>query len=435
LAHDIHITRHLLHAAADGKLPQRSLIELYLQHLHSLCPICLEEQQAFLRERQQPPSVDFLAPTLEAVRRALPGIEREQKLAERWLAELEPLAPAARLPKLEKARLRFRGRAFAEALLQKSRGCLPADAAGARHWAELAEAAVVATARGDMGQWVRAVAYQANALRLADERPQAARLFDHARAQLITYGVTDLDVAAELDSLQASLYTDLRRFAAAEELLARAAQFYELLEQPDRQVRVLIKLGNLFYDRQNFDAAIEAGRLALKLVDEVGDRPAYLMARFNLASYQCAAGLYQGARDNITLDEHDWRTHPDPWTRLRVRWLEGRIAAGLEDWSEAEEALLEARDGFVDRGHAFDTACVSLDLAKLYYRCHRWDPLERVVTVAVTLFEEQQVHAEALKALVLLQHSIVKRHLTFELLDQTARFLDRAQGEPVGRVQ
>src|SRR5262245_19229584 len=43
---DIHITRELLRALERGELSERTLAEMELQHLESLCPFCRQEIRA-----------------------------------------------------------------------------------------------------------------------------------------------------------------------------------------------------------------------------------------------------------------------------------------------------------------------------------------------------------------------------------------------------
>ena len=57
---------------------------------------------------------------------------------------------------------------------------------------------------------------------------------------------------------------------------------------------------------------------------------------------------------------------PDFSTSLRRRWIEGRLAAGLGRFDEAEAAFRETRQGFIERGIGYDAALASLDLAALY---------------------------------------------------------------------
>ena len=71
------------------------------------------------------------------------------------------------------------------------------------------------------------------------------------------------------------------------------------------------------------------------------------------------------------------------WPGLRFRWLEGKIQQSLGLVDDAEQSLLEARRGFVERGLGFDAAGVSLDLAGLYAAQDRAAEMHRVEMIAL----------------------------------------------------
>jgi tetratricopeptide (TPR) repeat protein len=115
---------------------------------------------------------------------------------------------------------------------------------------------------------------------------------------------------------------------------------------------------------------------------------------------------------------------------IRLRWVEGKIANDLERFEEAEPALREARDAFVERGIGFDAALVSLDLAALYARQGRTEEVKRLATEMVPIFESRDVHEEALAALLLFKEAAEAERVTLGLLDQIAAYLKRARLDP-----
>ena len=115
---------------------------------------------------------------------------------------------------------------------------------------------------------------------------------------------------------------------------------------------------------------------------------------------------------------------------IRLRWLEGRICRDLGRLDQAEVALREARDGFVERRIGFDAAMASLDLATVYLQQGRTGELKRLATEMVPVFESRDVHQEALAALLLFRQAADAEEVTLGLLERIAGYLQRARQNP-----
>ncbi|HEY4574737.1 MAG TPA: hypothetical protein VIJ26_12250, partial [Thermoanaerobaculia bacterium] len=115
---------------------------------------------------------------------------------------------------------------------------------------------------------------------------------------------------------------------------------------------------------------------------------------------------------------------------IRLRWLEGRIARDLGRLDQAETALREARDGFIERGIGFDAARVSLDLATVYLRQGRTADLKRLAAEMVPVFESRDVHQEALAALLLFRQAADAEEVTLGLLERISGYLQLARKNP-----
>ncbi len=137
---DIHITRELLRALERGELSERTLGEIELQHLESLCPVCRQEIQAWQEERRVAAAGRahaFLAFPAVLARHA-PDFEEKRLAAERDLEALLTMPPAERSRRIERARNRFRGTMLAERLIRESRRRTPGDPREGYHLADLA---------------------------------------------------------------------------------------------------------------------------------------------------------------------------------------------------------------------------------------------------------------------------------------------------------
>jgi len=425
---DMHITRELLRAVAEGELPPRVLLQLAKDHLGRLCPHCREEMAAFHAPQEQPTPYDPTA--LEAPLASLPGDLAQSR---RWIEELRPLSEEERVGKIERARTRFRGRLFHRLLLQEARASLPDQPAESHAWAHAAVAALF-YARGEDELFALAIAYQANARRLLGDLTGAKEGFAWARRVIRQRGITDTEVYADIDSLQASLCIDVRAFGQAEHLLSRAVLLYRMLGLTEPTARVLMKLSNLYAYRGDLEDTLDATRKVLDLVDPQKQPQLYLYARFNLAHTLMELEEAPAARELMARDEALYAVHADECLRLRRLWLAGRVALALGNDRQAEERLLQAREGFARRSGGFDVACICLDLALLYHRQRRPEQVAEAASRAVILFAAREVHRDALAALVLVRDAASAGTLTAVTLEKVAAFLKQARSTPATRL-
>jgi hypothetical protein len=99
---------------------------------------------------------------------------------------------------------------------------------------------------------------------------------------------------------------------------------------------------------------------------------------------------------------------------------------------EAELALWELRDAFLERGLAFDAIFVCLDLAVAFLRAGREDDLRRMVRDSIPLFEQHGADPYVIDALCFLDDEEKRqgRPITLDLLRSMAKFLEEAHHDP-----
>ena len=104
---------------------------------------------------------------------------------------------------------------------------------------------------------------------------------------------------------------------------------------------------------------------------------------------------------------------------------------------EAEVALWDLRDAFLELGMGFDALLVTLDLAIAFLKNGREEELRRLVDEGVTLFEEHEVQPYTLDAMRFLRDSSARHGLplTLELLEKMATFLQRVRNDPAHRFR
>jgi tetratricopeptide (TPR) repeat protein len=430
---DIHITRELLRAVARGDLPPQTLVEYGYKHLVGLCGICREEFAAFRREQTVRSDVNASFQALSAI---LNRHERDfkdvGKEVQRDLKELLSLPHERRLARIGRSVNRFRGALLASLLLDESRKAMPGDLETVQELAETAEAVLRRTPAGpgvaDLAS--RSSAYLGNVSRMRGDVQEAQRRFYYARYLIKYEGVAEPRIYAEVDWLEGSLQLDQRHFAEAEELLTRSITLYTIAGDREKAGQPLLTLGLVHYHRGNYAKAIEATQEATYLLSEEADPRIYLSARHNLTLYHCEAGNYHAASDALHQDRDLYARFPDAWTQLRLVWLEGKIAHGLGNLEAAEKAFLATRSGFVEEGAGYDAAMVSIDLATIYTQQGRADEALRIAEEMHVVFKAEDVHREAVAALLLFQEAARQKSLTVEKLRDLSEYLKAARGNP-----
>jgi hypothetical protein len=114
----------------------------------------------------------------------------------------------------------------------------------------------------------------------------------------------------------------------------------------------------------------------------------------------------------------------------RVLWVEGMVAAGLGQNTEAEASLNQVRRDRERREIAYDCALVTLDLAVVLLAENRTGEVRALAVDLVWIFRSQQVSENALAALRLFTEAARRETATLGLARQVRRFLYRAQHDP-----
>jgi len=422
----MHITRDLLRAVASGDLPPRLLARVGLEHLTVLCPCCAREVAAWREEplgNHRPLDPEMVVPILAA---ATPKIVKAEERAARDFAELLSLPIGARPARIARSRSRFRGPALIHLLLGASRERLRDDYEDAYHLAALALCVADRSAH-TFDLHVLAAAAMGNACRVHGDLRTADRHFEYVRFLLHSQEVTDLMVIAEVDDLEGSLRKDQRRFDEAEDLLGRALALYRLAGWEERLAKVMLILADVHHYRGDPIRAISVVKSALRQIRPAHEVNDYLCARHNLTSYLTSSGCYEEASELLDEDAELFAIHGSPVHRIRREWLVGLVAAGLGQADVAERSFLAARDAFLDRGLGFDAAMVSMDLAALYLRAGRVKEVRSLAEAMIPIFQSQDIHREALAALVMFQEAARREAVTLAFVERLAAYLREAE--------
>lgn len=153
-------------------------------------------------------------------------------------------------------------------------------------------------------------------------------------------------------------------------------------------------------------------------------------ARHALLIAMAASGEYTEAATLLLKSGLREAFADEPVNRLKVRWLEGRIFAGLGKLDRAVIALSDARASFLDHGLDYEGALIGLECAGVLLQQGRLAEVEALATEALEIFEILEIQPEAVRAVAYLQKICVSRKATATLVREVVSFLERLERRP-----
>ena len=425
---DVATLEHLL--AADRTAKQNE----QLFHLLAVCPRC-QEVGGWLLELHQANALPEVFGLIDA------ALARSRADAPRLLEELLPLAPEERLVRLHTDQ-RSVSWGLCELLVRRSCQTAPERPSSAVHLADLA--VHVADRIAECGLFEESWVYQlrslswaalGNARRVQGDLTAAERSFDMADSwwEAGTRGTEDaLGYEPILLDLKASLRLAQRRFPETFKLLADAVGLFLHGEHrdPHRAGRSLIKKAGAHIEQGDTESAIQALRKADGLIDSHREPRLLLCIRHNLADNLSKAGDYREAASLLPDLRELAATHGSAQDRLRLDWVEGRVAGGLGDHERAYRLLTQIRQTFVEEGNAFDAALAALDLSIVHLQEGKTVEVRELADEMVTVFRNLEVSREPMAAVLLFQEAAHRETATAELAREVAASLTRARRRP-----
>ncbi len=423
---DGHITAWLRRARDQGRLPNRVYIGLLEEHVEEVCASCRQEAETYARGGGASLSAE-------------PRTGEEWQRAAEELEELLALPAAERVGAVRRARRRFRSPALARLLVDRSFACLPHDPQRSLDFATLALAVAEASGRPGMGEaHALALAHQGNALRALGRLPEAGRCFERARA-LVRHGVAvadsreviaDIQVYATLACCEGIYYRELGQWEAAEERLNRAALFWTVAGDLSSINGVALSLAELYVRSGNVPDALQAVTNLLKHLSQRKEPKLYWITRFNYACFLAEADLCETAQKELRACLSSPGFPRDAFMDRRMQWLGGRIDYELGDLAAAEPKLAAVRAGYLEEGSGINMALASLDLALVYLAQGRTAELKQTAEEMTLIFGANDVHGEAMAALILFQEAVRQEQITAAYLGRLRKYLDRSRHQP-----
>ncbi|MFP5287550.1 MAG: hypothetical protein ACLGI9_17565, partial [Thermoanaerobaculia bacterium] len=151
-------------------------------------------------------------------------------------------------------------------------------------------------------------------------------------------------------------------------------------------------------------------------------------ALHNILLLRVELGEYEEARRSLQQMKPLYARHSDELMDIKLRWIEGKIAAGLGELEDAEEAFAESRDSFDQLGLGYRAALVSLDLVSVWLQQGRTGEIRQLVAELLVTFRAVGVEREALAGVLLLRDAVECEQATVELLQLIAHSLGKLDG-------
>jgi tetratricopeptide (TPR) repeat protein len=326
----------------------------------------------------------------------------------------------------------FQGWIFCEWLIGTSRELVHSDAVRAEEHARLGAgiadrleplrygAALVQDLRA------RARVSLGEALRQRSDLWRADEAFSQAEA-LLEEGTGDALETGYLLEARASLRRDQQRLTEAHRLADEAIAIYRRHRELHLLGRAFVEKGQTYATAHDLETAIHWMRKGLGLLDPTRERRFELGARLGLMLCLLESGRAQEASFLLRASRGEFEAHAGELLGLRFHWLEGKVLQALGELEDAERSLAEARRGFVERGLGFDAAGASLDLAGLYAAQGRASEIRRVAEEMLPIFQSQDLHREAIAALIVFQQAARMARVSTGLLREIRQYLERAR--------
>ncbi len=270
-----------------------------------------------------------------------------------------------------------------------------------------------------------AAAHLANAYRVINDLEQADWILEIAKGLWEAGRDPEklLDPGRLLD-LEGSLRRAQGRFRQALVVLEKAASLTR------RPVQVALKWASVLEAKGEYGQAIEVLLPVTPIVEAHSERRLLTIHRFNLATCLVHAGRHREAALLLPSIGRLIAELQDREDGIRLRWLEGRVAAGLGYLEEANMALTEARQQFSERGMHYDVAlCLVESLALQLGHGHRAQA-ECLVDELPPLFSDKSLQGRPQKALLFLHRAVTRQEATGEFAGRLLRILFRVRRTP-----
>lgn len=254
-----------------------------------------------------------------------------------------------------------------------------------------------------------------NARRLLGQFTEAESAFGCAIEQVLAGSRSTLLLVRCADLLATALL-DGRRFDEAARLYAAIEPFYLEQGRYSDAGRIKLALASVAGYRGDNTRAVLLILEALPVLARGGDSEASLFALHNMMGRMVDLGRFEFAEEMLRMLRPHLELFLGETGRLKLAWIEAKIAAGLERWSIAEHHYRSLRQSFAAIGMHYQVALVSLDYGVLLLRMGRIQELRPLVDEMMAIFRSLGIQREALGSVILLQNALAAEKAAIVLL-------------------
>src|SRR5947199_2787062 len=430
----------LRHAARGGNTPGNAWIT---RHLLADCPECRRslaagDWEAYRLDRLLglPRGVaaetgrDY-GPAFAAAERSLAAFlapePPPEEPAESLLAELAGADDEEQLRRVAEDRS-YAAPAVVRALIERSHALRYEDPQRMLGFAQLARLAAEATDAAAAGSPARLSDLRArgwmqygNSLRVCGRLQEADEALATAQ-RLAQAGTRDPLLRARLLEQTASLRNLQGRFPNAAELAEEAGRIYRELGERHGEGSTMVQRAITLLHAGETESAVRLLNRAIPKIDPEENPHLLLAACHNLIRCYLDLGQPEQALSLYFEARELYREFDDAVIRLKSGWQEGQLLRDLGHLRAAEATLLEARQGFLECGLAVDSVLVSLDLAAVYVKMHRFQEMRNTVAEAEPIIRALGVSRVAFGYSLQLQEAD-QEHTALELIQALSRTL------------
>ena len=280
----------------------------------------------------------------------------------------------------------------------------------------------------------RAFAELANAYRVNDRFSEADTTFAKA-LEALERGTGDLSLQARVLDLFASLRSAQRRL---EDAIALQDQVHRLYLEADEQQlagRALISKGINTRCQGSPREAVALLKDGLRLVSVEDSSDLVSIGQQALLDALADCGEYQQASRLLLRSGLREAFKAEPINLLKLRWVEGKIHAGLGRLSTAERAFSQVRQEFLRIGLFYEAALVGMELAAVWLRQGRAPEVQELATEMHEILDELGVEREAAKAFYFVREACRTQVVNLLLIERVRTFLERLPWRPGARFE
>jgi tetratricopeptide (TPR) repeat protein len=243
-----------------------------------------------------------------------------------------------------------------------------------------------------------------NARRLASDLPGAREALNEAW-RLQEEGSGNPLLKAQIIGLDASYVAAMGEFETALSVLEEALAIYRSAGDLHQEGRVLLKMAAAIGYVEPA-RALRHVREALNLINTTKEPRLELCGQHDLAYFSVDAGRPEEALEILDRTRPLYKQFPDDWAQLRLHWLEGRIARGLEHFDEAAATLRGVWRACTEKGLVYDALLVAIELAETYVASGKYLRAATFAAEVYPLLAERSLHRHALAAWLVLEQAL-----------------------------